>query len=156
MDQNKKISLLVVAIIVIAALGYWGFKQGWFLKKSPNSSTIPVGSNSIQPVPGGKLAANMPADIILPKDAKIVSSYTGITPDGKNQSTVIYSTSEVPATIMEDYSKYFGKNGWAVEPPPSLIKLVGRNVNAQELDINTSQDKALTIVSITLLSSNAK
>jgi hypothetical protein len=156
MDQNKKISLLVVAIIVIAALGYWGFKQGWFLKKSPNSSTTPVGSNSIQQVPGGKLAANMPTDIILPKDAKITSSYTGITPDGKNQSTVIFSTLENPATVIQDYRKYFGKNSWAVEPPLSPIKLNGKNINGQELDINTFQAKGLTIVSITLLSSNAK
>ena len=97
-------------MLVVAGFAYWGVKHGWFVKKSANPQSSPATLNSnIQQMSGGELPPDMPKDIILPKDAKVINSYTAVAPDGQSQSTLVYDTAESLGALNQAYFAYFAK-----------------------------------------------
>ncbi len=160
MDQNKKITLIVVVILVIAVFVLWGYKRDWNVKKINTTIQQTPSNNSIKDLPVTEVPPGIPKDIILPKDANVLHSFTAVTGDGQNQSSLIYTTTEL--NLIRAYIEYFAKNGWAIEAGPNgqLVFNDGSKLRVRQagkvLSVNIfkdSKDSSQQTVAINLLSS---
>jgi hypothetical protein len=102
--SSKKIALIILIIIF-----------GFVLYLMRDKISFNASNNTITDLPAGTISPSFPQDIILVDDAVILSSYTGKTADGKNQSTLIYSSATNRNDVMKLYLPYLSKNGWAVK-----------------------------------------
>ena len=147
--QQPKSSVHIGALLITLLLLGVAIFFSLHAQKSP---TMPVSTitNNLHQIPGEKIPPDMPTDIVLAKDAKIVSSYTATIPGGQTQSTIIYSTSETQTSVIGDYIKFLGKNGWSMILPGSALSVRFKQ-GSEELSVSTSQKATLTLVSINLL-----
>ncbi|HEY4516276.1 MAG TPA: hypothetical protein VJH67_03770 [Candidatus Paceibacterota bacterium] len=102
--------LAVVVIILLTAFLYWN--NGSLTKVLPKEEN--QNTNSILPLSNEEIPSDLPQDIVLDKDAVILSSYTSKTEDGKTQSTISYSSNLTLKAINNLYAKYFLDNNWEV------------------------------------------
>jgi hypothetical protein len=109
--QKKNITKIELAIIIVILLC-----MGAYFYSRHKTPVQPVvggpSNNSIKQIPGGKLPPALPKDIVLAKDAKIISSYTAMRTDNKEQSTLIYSTAST--TLFTSYITYLARNQWSI------------------------------------------
>jgi hypothetical protein len=110
------IIVIVIGLIVWAIVEHQASVPGQPVTQTAPSSTPPAiaPTDSIQQYSDGQLPPGMPSDIILASDAQILNSYTGVTPQGKQQSTVVYSTSQSQFKIFSAYYAYLTLNKWAI------------------------------------------
>lgn len=137
----KKPRVLTLVIIVIVGIAFLLGLNFYFYKKPgiPVNQVVVTSNNSIKQIVGGKLPPDMPKDIILAKDATVVSSYSAVPNDTQTQSTVIYKTSQNIVLLNFDYRNYFAKNGWALQ----VEKTAGTSTSIQVYSIDK---KPLTLV----------
>jgi hypothetical protein len=153
-DQQPKSSIhlgaLCITVLLLAVAIFVSFHT-----KISLMSAIHKATNNLHQIPGGALPPNMPADIVLAKDAKIISSYTATVGNQQTQSTLIYSTSKTPTSVISDYIKFLTKSGWSMILPGSAFSVRFSQAN-KKLSVSASQNNGLTVVSINLLNQNAQ
>lgn len=115
--DRKQINLLVIAITILAVgLLTWSYVGHWQTRPSQQSTTTTMNnSGSMTMLPENQIPSAIPQDIVIDKNAKIVSNYTGVTAEGKAQSTLVYSSQESSSQLITTYIQYFSKNGWRVQ-----------------------------------------
>jgi len=156
MLHNKKggfVILWVIVIVVVIGLIVWAIVEHQATTPGqPGTQTAPSSGTTadyIHQYPDGQLPPGMPSDIILASDAKVLNSYSGVTSQGKQQSTIIYMTQESASKILPAYFQYFVQNKWAVNVPEPLS--VSASKDNQEIMARVSLATSSLTVFITLL-----
>lgn len=151
--DRKNINLLVIAItVLVVATLTWTYIGSW----GKNRAQTPAYINSIKDLPTTEVPPALPQDIVLAKDAQVVHSYTGINPQGQQQSTFIYTTTESLKTMTQAYTDYFTKNDWVSQ---AIKGTSAKNLPVSTTILGTKSGETVTVLLVmqatsTLVSAN--
>jgi hypothetical protein len=106
---NNKLVVVTITVVAVAFL-VWIYLRSWEVQHGQAPGITQ--SNVIKDLPPSQVPPAMPQGIVLAKDAKVLHSYTAVTPQGMAQSTLLYETKESPGLLLQKYTQLFLKNGW--------------------------------------------
>jgi hypothetical protein len=113
---KKPVFLVIVAIVVVAIICAFYF-LGSYPKLSQTGTTTPVANFPVilERAPKGKVVADFPADLVIPKDAVITGSAENSTDNPQSRLLVTsYETSMNFTALEKAYRTYFGTNKWTI------------------------------------------
>ncbi|MEK7642520.1 MAG: hypothetical protein AAB392_01860 [Patescibacteria group bacterium] len=111
-----KDKLLVLFLIVLIALGYWGYRSGWFKGTQEEEEVVVPPKVTIEYVEPGKLAPLLPTDLPLEEGAPMQRNEIVRTVDSREEQQVYrYYSKKTVEENFEIYSEYLEESGWAIK-----------------------------------------
>jgi hypothetical protein len=122
MNKSKKITYLIIILILFAVLAYAMSRN----KAIQTIAPVSVEHNTGQTPPAPKLVVNktevagnvlpqkFPKDVPLEKGAPLTQDYNATTNDGRFQATVEFVTAKSLADNYDLYKSYMNKSGWKI------------------------------------------
>ncbi|HVN26365.1 MAG TPA: hypothetical protein VMT99_01800 [Candidatus Paceibacterota bacterium] len=110
-DRQKNLwAWIGLAIVAIAVLLVFDWRPASHPSMTGNAA--PTGTPTF--APQGQLTPQFPQELVLDKDAQVISSYSATYSPTVHEYSAVWNTSTSLATLRADYKNYFTSNGWTV------------------------------------------
>ena len=149
MDRNQKITLGVLALIVVLGGGVLTLsrRNKAVIKTNPVVTDTNSGAIKKTDAPKGQIITGFPKELILDPQASASESYT-IDYSKQNQYTVTLNSTMLPKDLFDTYKKYLVKNGYSIKNEnnrsASLISIYATSASADVNVVATRDAGAVT------------
>jgi hypothetical protein len=151
--KRSQIVLIVIAVLVIGALAFLGFRR----------SEVKKPINKVVNVTETQLPEKFPGGVPIEPGAKIVKNYNSISPDGRVQASRVFESSKSVGDNYDFYKEFLSrpKNGWRIilenGADPNNKALFARNAEGVlNVHITPGKQAGTAIVDLSFLASRPK
>ncbi len=152
-NKFKNIAIAAVALIALALVGAFIYNKMNVKPKTEEAAPQPLEIKKVQ-VPATQLPGNLPSDLPIEKDAKVLQNFSATVDNLGVQYTRSYETKKSLAENLAIFTDYLKKNGWTITATldKEQYKMVAgrKGKDSMQVQMNTDPETKAHTVSISL------